>query len=115
MRLSDAKSHAREIIVSFEGGDLHVSYRPMSYTVEELDRLGDDAAVKDMSAEERKARIGRIIEMITQVVASWDLTEDDGETPIDPADTVRLRSVPINVFTEILAAIRKDQRPDPEA
>lgn len=117
MRISDAVSKARDIEVEFDGGAiLQVSYRPASYTAAEAERLQiDEDSGKKATPEEKRARITRILEMIGELVSSWNLLDDD-DTPIDPTDIETLRAkVPLNVFTEVIRAISEDQRPEGEA
>lgn len=102
MRISEALSPTRDIVVSFTGASLNVTYRPVSYSVEALDALAAE------STDEKRAKASRIIEMIQNMVVAWDLEGDD-EVAIDVADTERLRKLPMNIFTAILQAVKKDQ------
>lgn len=109
MRISEALSPARDIEVRFEAAVLNVTYRPMSYTLEEIDRLEAEVTQKGGSAEQRKARLESLLDSIGRLVVSWDLTHDD-ESMIDPKDKDALRKVPSNVFTEIIKTVNADQR-----
>lgn len=108
MRISEALAPARDIEVRFEAAVLNVTYRPAAYTIEEIENL--EAADGDSTPEQRRVRLERLLDTIGRVVISWDLT-DDNEVMINPTDRAMLRSsVPTPVFTEIMKAIREDQK-----
>lgn len=97
LRLSSATSKPRELVVEFEGGDLHCMYRPASYTVAELDEL-------QANARDTK----RIVESMQRTLVSWDLEDEDG-TPI-PLETEPLTNkVPTSVYVTIMRAMQDDQ------
>jgi len=108
MRISDALSPARELTVPFQSAELHVTYRPISYTMEQLDEIQAKTEETGGSAEERRARLDRVLDIMTRLVVSWDLTDDE-DVVINPENRDAMRKIPMNVFTEILAAVRKDQ------
>lgn len=117
MRISDATSPARDVEVQFEGGILNVSYRPISYTFEEMEKISDDAtelANSKDTPEQRKVRLNKILDTISNIVVSWDLENDDGII-INPQDRESLRQIPLNIFSEIIKAVNADQRPSGEA
>lgn len=108
MRISEALSPARDIEVRFEAAVLNVTYRPAAYTIEEIERLEESDG--DKTPEQRRARLERLLDTVGRVVVSWDLTHDD-ETMISPLDRDTLRrTVPTSVFTDIMKAIREDQK-----
>lgn len=117
MRLSQAVSEAKDVKVTFAGGaTLAVTYRPLSYTVREMDAARADAENTD-----------RIIDTMKRLIVRWDLTDDDDrpialDFPYDEVDGKQvpspddpLRDIPTNVFTEILTAIAEDAKPSGEA
>lgn len=115
MRISDAKSTSRDLAVHFESGDLNITYRPISYTINEAERLTSDAAdLTSASPEQRAAKMGQLAKTISNLVVAWDLEDDNGIT-IDPQNIDALRDVPMNIFNEVITAINKDQRPSGEA
>lgn len=103
MRISDAVSPARPIVVPFVGATLNVEYRPMSYTPEQLDKMQAEAA----KAKDPKAAVAGMVDQMVQLIVSWDLT-DNADQPI-PVTTEALRGVPLNVFTEVMRAVGRDQ------
>lgn len=115
MRISEALSEAVDIVVPFANGvKLNVTYRPMSYTIAELDKLAAEAVRRQDETDEefkerKKAANERIIDMVQNVLVAWDLT-DEKEVAVDFTNRETMREqVPINVFTGILHAIRKNQ------
>ncbi len=101
MRISQAVAEEKPLAVDFKGATLNVVYRPLTYTVREMDALGES---KDTE---------RIIKTMLRLLVSWDLT-DENDTPV-PIETEPLRDVPTHIFTGIIKAVGKDQAPDPEA
>lgn len=115
MRISEALSEAVDIVVPFANNvNLNVTYRPMSYTVAQLDKLAAETVKRegetdDEFKERRKAANERIIDMVQNVLVAWDLT-DESDVAIDFRDREVMREkVPTNVFTGILHAIRRHQ------
>ena len=104
MKLNDIRSETAEVAVPFQSGDLHVTYRPNTFTADRSDAV--QAAAKD----EAKATDAMFL-MVGDVLVRWDLEGDDGETiPLD--DPKRLRAeVPVAVFGRIFAAIGQAQNP----
>lgn len=123
MRISEADTEAKDIDVQFGKATLHVTYKPLTYTVREMDAL----------AGSRDA--GQIIETMKRLVVAWDLDDKQGNrVPLDhpmddvmqedgsgpsgrkrPADDDPLRDVPSHIFTGIIQAVGKDQTPSGEA
>jgi len=106
MRVSQAKSKAVDLEVVFEEGTLQVSYRPISYSLNELDEMQAESVKTGGTQDERKARMLRITTMISRMVVSWDLEDDNGE-PIDPTNIEALQNIPSNIFTEIIQAVKE--------
>jgi hypothetical protein len=102
MRISDALAKARPLTVEFDSDSMNITYRPSSYSVEKLEQLVEE------DGSERKVAPRRMIEMIQNMVISWDLLEDNGE-PIDLQNTARLRQLPSSIFLTILNAVKADQ------
>lgn len=127
MRLSEAISPSTPLAVPFaKGAVLNIEYRPPSVTLAQMESMlteaeeaqaaqdaEKDAAKKDKTElEKARERVRAIRErlagQILDMVESWDLTENDGETPV-PITTEGLENVPLNVFAEIVKAVRKHQ------
>lgn len=115
MRVSEALSEAVDIIVPFANDvKLNVTYRPMSYTIAELDKLAAEAVKREEETEEefkerRKKANERIIDMLQNVLVAWDLTDNNDVVLDFSSREVMRESVPLNVMTGILHAIRKNQ------
>jgi hypothetical protein len=102
MRISGALAKARPLTVEFEGDTLNITYRPSSYSVAELEKLVDDDAAG------KKPQPVRIIEMMQQMIVTWDLLEENGE-PIDVQNTERMKELPTSIFTTIMQTVKVDQ------
>lgn len=115
MRISDAKSKSRDVAVRFETGDLNVTYRPISYTINEAERLTSESSdLAKATPEQRAAKMSQLATTISNLVVAWDLEDDEGVT-IDPQNAEALRDVPMNIFNEVIRAINEDQKPSGEA
>lgn len=106
MRISQAKSKAVDLEVVFEEGSLQIVYRPISYSLNELDEMQAESTKTGGTQDERKARMVRIATLISRMIVSWDLEDDNGE-PIDPTNIDALQDVPSNIFTEIIMAVKE--------
>lgn len=107
MRLSAATSRVRPIVVKFEGGDLNATYRPTSYTPKKLAEA-QAKAKKAKKANDQDAALASMIESVLDLFVSWDLEDDDG-TPI-PLTAEALQDVPINVMSELIQEVGRDQQ-----
>jgi len=109
VKLSQAIAKARDITVPFEGDDLHVTYRPASFTIRELDAL-TEAQKKGDGKPTRQ-----LLETVKRVILEWDLTDEDEKVIALDAklddEKDPLRDVPSVVFTEIMKKINEDQQP----
>ena len=101
MRLSDAKSDAKPLAVTFDGGAvLNIKYRVPEYTPNQAAELMDSAS-KDPR---------RMADMVVRVVAEWDLTDDD-EQPIPVAADAIAEHVHMGILSKIMRAVNEDQMP----
>lgn len=115
MRLSQAIAKKRDLVVHFDGADLKVVYRPLSYTPRQMDEMAAEAS----ASEGRPSR--RILETMQKLLITWDLTDEHEvlipiEGDIDAKDesgkyTHPLYDVPSNVFVAIIGAANEDQQP----
>lgn len=104
MKLHDIRSETTDVVVSFQAGDLNVTYRPNTFTADRADAV--QAAANDQS----KAN-DAMFQMVGDVLVRWDLEDDAGQViPLD--DAARLRAeVPVAVFGRIFLAIQESQNP----
>jgi hypothetical protein len=99
MQIADALGEETSLAVSFPKGQLNIVYRPMTYTVAELEQL--QRSDKDPV---------QIVNSMLDLLVSWDLTDGDG-APV-PIDYESLRQkVPTAIFLRILRAVNEDQGP----
>lgn len=112
MKISQATAKPKPLEVTFGEAKLNVQYKPLTYTVREMDELQDSKDVK------------QIVSTMKRLVVSWDLTDDD-EQPValdymlneDESVNVAdpLLDIPSHIFTGILKAVAEDQKPSGEA
>lgn len=119
MRLSEIFSGVKEVAVDIgDGKFFNIAYKPQMITPEALAKFGALQNVGPESANlgiEQLALITDIsdalITMISQCVASWDLTYND-DTPI-PLTPDHLRNVPLSILALTLSAMKLDAKPNP--
>ena len=137
MRISEAISPSTPLAVPFAGGAvLNIEYRPTRVTLAQMEDMLTEAeeAEKAQAAEKEAAdaasasgdekkekaselviarrRVAmvreRLIKQVLEMLVAWDLTDDDGENVI-PLTEEGVRIVPLNVFAEIVKAVRRHQ------
>jgi hypothetical protein len=137
MRISEAISPSTPLAVPFaDGVVLNIEYRPTRVTLAQMeDMLSEAEEAEKAQAAEKAAREAaeaegaepkaskseleiarkrvemvreRLVKQVLEMVVSWDLTEDDGETVIS-LDEAGVRFVPLNAFAEIVKAVRRHQ------
>ncbi len=102
MKISQATAEEKPLAVKFGEATLNVVYRPLTYTVTELEKM-----------EAGDARAAQVVDSMLRLLVSWDLTDED-ENPV-PLTEEALREVPTHIFTGIMQAVGKDQTPSGEA
>ncbi len=100
MRISEATIEQKPLAVTFGSATLNLVYRPLSYTVKEMEDATKDRDPKN------------IVRTMQRLLVEWDLTDDDNN-PIPLSDEA-LVEIPSHIFTGIMQAVAKDSRPDPE-
>jgi hypothetical protein len=104
MKLADLKSATKTTVISFDVGDLKVTYKPNAFTANLADQI--NAAMQDPAKQ-----TDGMFRMVSEVLVDWDL-EDDGGKIIPVDDIKRLRDeVPMQVFGLIFQGIQQDQDP----
>jgi len=123
MKISSALNVYSDLTIMFGNEPLHVTYKPSSVTLAELDRL---RANPDPM---------RFADQIREQVVQWDL-EDDAtgkivtlnrpesplkvveqgvELPVEALSDPIVDTVPVGIMLKVLIAIQEDQRPSPQA
>ncbi len=104
VRISKGLGKATDLDVYFDDDDpdavLHITYRPTSFTPAQLDEIRNNS--------DKDAR--RLVEATLNVVAAWDLTNED-ETPIPLELDAVYGIVPTSILGQILKAVNEDQTP----
>lgn len=111
--LSDLTVKPKPLEVPFGELKLTVEYKPLSYTVLEMEQISESKDVR------------QIVETIKRLVSSWDLKLAEDEPPValdHPkddagriADDDPLMHIPSHIFTELLRRVAEDQKPSGEA
>ncbi len=97
MKISQATAKPTDLDVPFDGDVvLKVKYRPLTYTVREMESLQED-----------ERNVARIIETIQRLVVEWDLEDDEGN--IVGLDDESLRDIPTHIFLQIIREVSNHQ------
>lgn len=100
MRLSQILSDRKIVQIGIGDDALNVTYRPQAITPETLDRM---TAANDKPG-------AAIVETVVEMVADWDLTDDDGSPyPLTIKDVRRL---PVSFLSTIVKEITDDLNPN---
>jgi hypothetical protein len=102
MKLSQVLADRSSVTVPFGEHSLKVTYKPHVYTPKfqsEADRAAQGEDTDRLSA------------MLSPLLDSWDLTDDDGK--MITLDVASLRSLPIKILSDVLLAILRDFNPNP--
>ena len=93
----------REVTIPFGEDALRVRYRSEALTPRLFIML-------DVADEENVGEQTRLaVEVLTRVIAEWDLTYDDGKPY--PVTTEALMELPLDFLTTVLQAITEDAAP----
>jgi hypothetical protein len=102
VKISQATADSKPCSATFGENVLNFVYRPLTYTVAEMEAMQEDTP-----------RPGAIIESMMKLLVSWDLTDEDDV--VIPLEADALRTIPSHIFTGIMQAVGKDQTPSGEA
>lgn len=109
MKISQAVAPKKDVKVPFEGAELQVVYRPLTYTVRQMDEMAAEA-----EATGGGKATTRLLETIQKLVVTWDLTDEHDKLIViegDLTDDHPLRDVPSHIFVAIIKAVNEDQTP----
>lgn len=97
------------IEVAFHAITVKAEYYPGKLTESVIEQINDLSALS--TQEEIKSGFGTLNDLLTELIASWDLTENDGKTMF-PLDVDRLREIPLPFRMRLLLATVTDMRPN---
>lgn len=96
MRLSDLRKKTRKVVLEVAGERAEVEYRTHAVTV------GFLAELKDLNGIDSVAR------QVEQVVARWELLDEDGTEIPATREAIAEKGIPIEFLTAVLNAITGD-------
>ena len=109
--LSQLTANRKACRIAFEGiaGELHVEYYPQRLTAKMLSDFAaaDPENMKAMSPEQAVRVALSPVQILPDLLASWDLTADD-DGPVLPIDEATLEGLGIQILWQILATIMSD-------
>ncbi len=103
MRLSTILAPTLTVPVEVYGESLSVTWRPAALTPALEARVGD---VADQPAS---AQTAVLVEVLSRLLAGWDLTEDDG-SPV-PTSVERLRDLPTAFLWAVYGGLSAEAAP----
>lgn len=103
-KLSELMRDQADLTVPFEGGDLHVVYRPRVVTPEWQRAIGEaeDSPNSDYEA--------MVYGPLKDALISWDLEREDGT--IYELTSEAMATVPRHILTQTLVAVIRTARPN---
>lgn len=104
VKLGDLSAKTRTVTVSYEGETVAVDYLPGRVTMAVQARM--DAA-QSMSAGTANQELTSVL---TEILAGWDILDEDGERLPVTADLVR--QLPVTFLAALTMAIFEDLRPN---
>lgn len=97
------------VTIQFHGITVKAAYYPGKVTEDIIAQI--DALATVGASTETRAGYSDLDALLTELIASWDLTEDDGVTMI-PIDAEHLRTLPVLFRQQALLRIVEDMRPN---
>ena len=102
-RLGQLVEATKRLVVAFGDVELKIQYRPSAVTPRFQKAVARAQAEGDMDA--------LMLDPLCRLLASWDLTDDDGAlVPIEPDS---LADLPVPILVGLMTAIAEDMAPDP--
>jgi|SRR5581483_130998 hypothetical protein len=109
--LSQITKDIARTTITYPDGDLNIEYHPSRITRQMLAQLD---AFNTMDEDRLLENIDGLIDLVLNVVSTWDLLEDDGTTTI-ALTKERLATVSILVLSQTLRAVYGNTRPEAPA
>lgn len=106
--IGEMTSGVAAIEVAWHSLTVHADYYPGKITERTIQTI---LVFSKSNGEALIDGIADLNTMIVDLVASWDLTENDGVTMF-PLDADRLAELPVQFRTKLLVACLKDMRPN---
>ena len=113
LNAATAKQFTRPLVVPFDGlGELNIMYRPAAVTVAR-ERAYNEQVARDNEAG--KGPLPALVKRVCEVVAEWDLDNDDakGQTYRVPLKPDALDVIPTVLLLGVLNATIEDQGLNP--
>lgn len=106
--LAEIAANTSTVTVSFGDKSLSVEYHPLLITDEMLANLTGFAQLTEATA---LAKIRELAGILVDLIESWDLLENDGETPI-PLTVPRLMKLSPVIKARVIQAMMEDINPE---
>lgn len=107
--LNKIANNTAEVTMSVAGDTLTVTYYPSHVTEKTFAQLQEFA-----SSDENNiiAGFGTLNDVLSLLIKSWDLFEDDQQTSMYPIVPDRLAELPVAFRLQVLSSIMSDIRPN---
>jgi hypothetical protein len=100
VKLSDLRAKTKEVIADFGDGELvTMAVRVQAVTSHVMDELLE--LEQEVEASQAAKRVGSIISLVTRLVASWDILDEEGGSII-PVTAEALAEFPIPLLIALL-------------
>jgi hypothetical protein len=105
--LSKIARNTATVTLSFGEDQLAIEYYPLRITSEMMSVIFDPSTTE----QSIKAQLREYSETLASIIKSWDLLEDDGETPI-ALSTERIMQISPIIVLLVIRGIGADLRPE---
>lgn len=99
-----------------KGNTVTLIYYPGRVTEKAISTLSAFSSMQEgAAAADISASFGNFNSMLTNLIASWDVYEDEAQTVMFPLDAKRFAELPFSFRMAVLTAIMQDIRPEAAA
>lgn len=107
--ISEMVAGTASISVSFHAITVKAEYYPGKLTEDVIGQINDLTTLT--TQEEIQSGFSAMDDLLVELIASWDLTENDGVTMF-PIDTAHLPKLPLPFRMNLLMETMQDMRPN---
>jgi hypothetical protein len=107
--IHDIIGNSAKVSIPFGSESLNIEYRPDSVSQETLIKLQKFAGTTDLVSVQDQ--FNELDQVIIDLIASWDLLENDGVTVI-PLTVERLLKLPVRIIGVVIEGIMGDMTPN---
>jgi len=100
VKLNELKNKRKALTLDTQYGEMKIEYCPAEYTGE----------IEGLIADGQDSPVAAIVKLLEQLVTTWDIEGEDGESLAVNEDT--LQKLPLELLLVIVKGITEDGRPN---